>query len=73
MMSFAVNLLPIKENVFEALGKKNPSSKANVIMTLVLVVMSTLCAWLYQQVIDWLQLVGALAGVMLAFTIPGKF
>lgn len=39
-------------------------------MTIVLVFISTMCSWLYKEVTAWLQLVGSLAGVMLAFSIP---
>jgi Mn2+/Fe2+ NRAMP family transporter len=70
MVCYAVNLLPIKENVFQAFDVKKPSKKANLIMTLVIVIISTTCSWLYKEVTAWLQLVGSLAGVMLAFSIP---
>jgi Mn2+/Fe2+ NRAMP family transporter len=70
MVCYAFNLLPIKENVFQAFDVKKPSKKANLIMTLVIVIISTTCSWLYKEVTAWLQLVGSLAGVMLAFSIP---
>jgi hypothetical protein len=70
MVCYAVNLLPIKENVFQAFDVKEPSNKANKTMTLVIVLLSTTSAWLYKEVTVWLQLVGSFAGVMLAFTIP---
>ena len=70
MVCFAVNLLPIKENLFQAFNVKSPSSKSNKLVTLAIVVISTSCAWLYQEVTVWLNLVGSFAGVLLAFSIP---
>ena len=54
MVCYAVNLLPIKENLFQAFEVKNPTNKANMIMTLGIVLISTSCAWLYQEVTSWL-------------------
>jgi hypothetical protein len=54
MVCYAVNLLPIKENVFQAFEVKEPSDKANKSMTLVIVLLSTTSAWLYKEVTVWL-------------------
>lgn len=70
MVCYAFNLLPIKENLFQTFKVKNPTPKANKLLTIGIVVLSTSCAWLYKEVTAWLQLVGSFAGVALAFTIP---
>lgn len=67
---YAVNLLPIKENLLQVLDLEM-TKKRNIITTFSLVLISTLLAWGYQEVTKWLQLVGSLSGVAIAFSLPG--
>jgi glycopeptide antibiotics resistance protein len=61
----------MKDNIFAFLNKKM-TTVSNVLTTFLLILLATLAAWLYKEIMDWLNLMGAFAGVALAFTIPGK-
>ena len=69
---YAINVLPLKENLFQAMKVKQPKKSLNLLVTFGIVLLTTTCSWLYKDVTSWLQLVGSFAGVVLAFTIPGK-
>ena len=69
---YAVNLLPLKENLVYLLEIKQMTKGKNFVVTLIIVIVSTLCAWLYREVTTWIQLSASFAGVLLCFTLPGK-
>lgn len=73
MVCYAVTLLPIKENAFQAMNVIHPSKWQNFLMTLIIVLVTTSCSWLYKEVTSWLQLIGSFTCGYLAFTMPGNF
>jgi len=69
MGSYAVNLLPIKDNIFINFNIR-PSATSNLFLTLLIVLSTTTSAWAYPRVRDWLSLIGSFVGVLLSFFFP---
>jgi len=69
MVCYAVNVLPIKDNLYIVL-KLKPSQTKNLLFTFVVVSITSTCSWAYPEITDWLGFIGSLSGVFLSFFFP---
>ena len=65
-----MNLISLKDNLAQIMAVKKPKKSFNLLFTFAVIFSTTTCAWLYQDAITWIDLVGAFAGVILCFTVP---